>query len=107
MMAKFKDYKVSMEEIHHTQKLDKPSGTAISLADAIINHTDKNSWAIENPKEDDVFIDVKIENYLKDTYPVISTDMGEVIAVLGLKIGEKYRVQHEDSYCFRLDFIQN
>jgi tRNA(Ile)-lysidine synthetase-like protein len=55
----------------------------------------------------DVFIDVKIENYLKDTYPVISTDMGEVIAVLGLKIGEKYRVQHEDSYCFRLDFIQN
>ncbi len=59
MMAKFKDYKVSMEEIHHTQKLDKPSGTAISLANAIINHTDKNNWAIENPKEDDVFIDVK------------------------------------------------
>lgn len=59
MMAKFKDYKVSMEEIHHTQKLDKPSGTAISLANAVINRTDKNNWAIENPKEDDVFIDVK------------------------------------------------
>lgn len=59
MMAKFKDYNVSMEEIHHTQKLDKPSGTAISLANAIINHTDKNNWAIENPKEEDVFIDVK------------------------------------------------
>ena len=59
MMAKFKDYKVSMEEIHHIHKLDKPSGTAISLANAVINHTDKNNWAIENPKEDDVFIDVK------------------------------------------------
>ena len=59
MMAKFKDYEVSMEEIHHTHKLDKPSGTAISLANAIINHTDKNNWAIENPKADDVFIDVK------------------------------------------------
>ena len=59
MMAKFKDYKVSMEEIHHIHKLDKPSGTAISLAKAVINHTDKNNWAIENPKEDDVFIDVK------------------------------------------------
>lgn len=63
MMSKFTEYNVSMEEIHHTQKLDKPSGTAISLANAIINHTDKNNWAIENPQQDDVFIDVKrIEN---------------------------------------------
>ena len=63
MMAKFNNYNVSMEEIHHTQKLDKPSGTAITLANSIINHTDKNNWAIENPKQDDVFIDVKrIEN---------------------------------------------
>lgn len=59
MMANFKDYKVSMEEIHHIHKLDKPSGTAISLANAVINHTDKNNWAIENPKEDDIFIDVQ------------------------------------------------
>jgi 4-hydroxy-tetrahydrodipicolinate reductase len=59
MMAKFKDYTVSMEEIHHTHKLDKPSGTAISLANSIINHTDKNNWAIESPKQDEIFIDVK------------------------------------------------
>ncbi|MFZ4679874.1 MAG: dihydrodipicolinate reductase C-terminal domain-containing protein, partial [Flavobacterium sp.] len=70
MMAKFKDYKVSMEEIHHTQKLDKPSGTAISLANAIINHTDKNNWAIENPKEDDVFIDVKRIDDVPGTHSV-------------------------------------
>jgi 4-hydroxy-tetrahydrodipicolinate reductase len=63
IMSKFKEYKVSMEEIHHTQKLDKPSGTAISLANAIINHSDKNNWAIKNAKADDVYIDVKrIEN---------------------------------------------
>ncbi len=55
----------------------------------------------------DVFIDLKIENYLKDIYPVITNDMGEVIAVLGLKIGEKYRITQKDSSCFRLDFIQN
>ena len=59
MMAKFDSYQVSMEEIHHTQKLDAPSGTAITLAKGIINNTNKNHWAIENPKEDDVFIDVK------------------------------------------------
>lgn len=70
MMAKFKEYKVSMEEIHHTQKLDKPSGTAISLANAIINHTDKNNWAIENPKEDDVFIDVKRIDEVPGTHSV-------------------------------------
>lgn len=70
MMAKIKEYDVSMEEIHHTQKLDKPSGTAISLANAIINHTDKNNWSIENPKESDVFIDVKRTNDVPGTHSV-------------------------------------
>lgn len=70
MMAKFKEYNISMEEIHHTQKLDKPSGTAISLANAIINHSDKNNWAIENPKEDDVFIDVKRIDAVPGTHSV-------------------------------------
>lgn len=70
MMSKFKEYKVSMEEIHHTQKLDKPSGTAISLANAIINHSDKNNWAIENPKADDVFIDVKRIDEVPGTHSV-------------------------------------
>ena len=36
MMSKFKNYSASMEEIHHTQKLDAPSGTAITLAKGII-----------------------------------------------------------------------
>lgn len=64
MMSKFKQYDVSMEEIHHIQKLDKPSGTAISLANGIIKNTEtKNNWSIENPKSDAVYIDVKrIEN---------------------------------------------
>ncbi|NBU80730.1 MAG: 4-hydroxy-tetrahydrodipicolinate reductase [Flavobacteriaceae bacterium] len=70
MMAKFKDYKVSMEEIHHIHKLDKPSGTAISLANIIINHTEKKNWAIENPKEDDVFIDVKRIDDVPGTHSV-------------------------------------
>lgn len=45
MMAKFSTvYKVSMEEIHHTQKLDSPSGTAISLAKGIIENSAYTSW---------------------------------------------------------------
>jgi 4-hydroxy-tetrahydrodipicolinate reductase len=34
-MGRFNSYNVSIEEIHHTKKLDAPSGTAISLADGI------------------------------------------------------------------------
>ena len=35
-MAPFFDYKPEMTEVHHTQKLDAPSGTALSLADDVI-----------------------------------------------------------------------
>ncbi|WP_274474366.1 4-hydroxy-tetrahydrodipicolinate reductase [Mangrovimonas aestuarii] len=49
MMNTLKDYKVSMEEIHHTQKLDAPSGTAISLAeDIIVEHQSYSNWKLEN-----------------------------------------------------------
>ena len=45
LMAPHKDYAVSIEEIHHTQKKDAPSGTAITLAEAIIAQSpDKNGW---------------------------------------------------------------
>ena len=37
MMNNLPDYKVSIEEIHHLQKLDAPSGTAITLAEDIID----------------------------------------------------------------------
>lgn len=63
MMAKFPQYKVSMEEIHHKQKLDAPSGTAITLAKGIIDYSDYSSWALENAKSDEILIDAKrIEN---------------------------------------------
>lgn len=52
MMNTLKDYKVSMEEIHHTQKLDAPSGTAITLADAIIKeHDGYTSWDLDPKTE--------------------------------------------------------
>ena len=37
MMKPFSEYDVTMTEIHHTQKLDAPSGTAITLAEGILN----------------------------------------------------------------------
>ncbi len=47
MMAHLKEYRVSMEEIHHTQKLDAPSGTAITLAEGIIENTGYTDWSLE------------------------------------------------------------
>ena len=70
MMGNLKQYKVSMEEIHHTQKLDAPSGTAISLAKDIINYTDYAGWAIGNPKEGDIFIDAKRVEGVPGTHTV-------------------------------------
>ncbi|MGX7668199.1 4-hydroxy-tetrahydrodipicolinate reductase [Flavobacterium pedocola] len=63
MMSNLKQYKVAMEEIHHTQKLDAPSGTAITLAEGIIKNSAYNQWTLETPKSDEIHIDAKrIEN---------------------------------------------
>jgi 4-hydroxy-tetrahydrodipicolinate reductase len=63
IMSKVSQYKVSMEEIHHTQKLDAPSGTAISLAKGIIENSDYKTWTLEKPLEKQIHIEAKrIEN---------------------------------------------
>jgi 4-hydroxy-tetrahydrodipicolinate reductase len=48
LMASQPDYEVTMKEIHHTQKLDAPSGTAVTLAEQALAHLDrKNKWVNE------------------------------------------------------------
>ncbi len=50
-MERYNNYKVSIEEIHHTKKLDAPSGTAISLAGGIVeNNSEYKKWCFENEK---------------------------------------------------------
>jgi 4-hydroxy-tetrahydrodipicolinate reductase len=49
LLAKFDSYKVDMEEIHHDQKLDAPSGTAISLAKGVIENSKYTNWTLDNP----------------------------------------------------------
>ena len=49
LMAPHKEYKVDLKEIHHTQKLDAPSGTAITLAEQIMEKLEyKKKW-VNNP----------------------------------------------------------
>lgn len=58
LMAPQKQYSVSTTEIHHTEKKDAPSGTAITLAEGIIqNSEDKTKWVSnEIPRPDEVAI---------------------------------------------------
>jgi 4-hydroxy-tetrahydrodipicolinate reductase len=73
MMGKMKEYDVAMEEIHHIHKLDAPSGTAISLANDILDNSEKNQWRIESPQSDDLFINVKREGEVPGTHQVSYT----------------------------------
>lgn len=60
LMNKYNDYDVSMEEIHHIHKLDKPSGTAITLANQVIEKIErKQKWSIEEKSSDTLFIEDK------------------------------------------------
>jgi 4-hydroxy-tetrahydrodipicolinate reductase len=48
LMAPHKEYNVEMEEIHHTAKKDAPSGTAITLAEQILERVkNKKKWVNE------------------------------------------------------------
>lgn len=58
LMAGQPQYNVNLEEIHHTQKKDAPSGTAITLADQILSQvTRKEKWVnTESAQEQDLVI---------------------------------------------------
>ncbi|TZF81298.1 4-hydroxy-tetrahydrodipicolinate reductase [Pedobacter sp. BS3] len=48
IMNRYPQYEVQVEEIHHTQKLDAPSGTAMTIAEGIVENLDrKNEWVNE------------------------------------------------------------
>ncbi len=53
-MNAFAQYDIKMKEIHHTQKLDSPSGTAITIAEDILSRVDRKSkWVNEAVAEGD------------------------------------------------------
>ena len=48
MMNRFPEYDVTVEETHHTQKKDAPSGTAITIAEGIVGNLDRKSKWVGN-----------------------------------------------------------
>lgn len=82
LMNKQPEYDVEMEEIHHTEKLDSPSGTAIKTADILLQELErKNAW-IENAenKNNELLINAKREPEVRGTHTVrYFSDIDEII----------------------------
>ena len=79
-------YDVTIEEVHHTEKLDAPSGTAIRTAEVILDSlTHKSKWMLanshQNPFEqtDGLLITAKREPHVPGTHTVTySSDVDEI-----------------------------
>ena len=71
MMQGLEDYSVEIEEIHHLQKLDSPSGTAITLAQQILQENSKlKGWQLDHADDDEIPIYAKREENVPGTHTV-------------------------------------
>ena len=81
IMKNINGYNVEMEEIHHIHKLDAPSGTAITLAESIIENSDKTKWNLKKVMESELFIRVKREGEVPGTHTVEYTSAVDAIEI--------------------------
>lgn len=71
VMNHFEDYSVSLEEIHHIHKLDHPSGTAITLAEGLIDNLDAmRRWSETDSAADTIPVTAKREGEVPGTHIV-------------------------------------
>ena len=66
IMNEHDDYQVKIKEVHHTEKLDSPSGTAISTAEILINQIERYTSWVEGDKQDKM---ITIESYREPNVP--------------------------------------
>lgn len=70
MMQNLPEYKVELEEIHHTQKLDAPSGTAITLAEGVISNSNYKAWKLDHSSDETLKITSKRIGKVPGTHTV-------------------------------------
>ncbi len=70
LMEPWKEYQVSIEEIHHVHKKDAPSGTAITLAEGISKHSEKKGWRLNEGSDQEINITAKRINDVKGTHTI-------------------------------------
>lgn len=120
LMNQFTDYEVSMNETHHIHKLDAPSGTAITLAEGILENIDRkdkwikgtftapngeisgtvscaqNEFPIDSIREGEVFgiHTIRYESNV-DTISITHDAKNRGGFVLGAVLAAEYTAQHE------------
>ena len=80
IMINHKDYKANILEKHHTEKVDKPSGTAIKIADDIISKSNYDSWTLGN-NENKLKITCERQGDEKGHHSVIYTSNDDIIRI--------------------------
>jgi 4-hydroxy-tetrahydrodipicolinate reductase len=81
IMSKLDSYKVDMEEIHHTQKLDAPSGTAISLAKGVIKNSNYTNWTLDQADTNEIHIEAKRIGDVPGTHTVTYNSAVDAIEI--------------------------
>ena len=74
-------YKPSLEEIHHIHKLDAPSGTALSLADSVLNESSFKEWELDGNSKTKLNIHSKREGEVPGTHTVKYTSSIDEISL--------------------------
>ena len=107
IMNDFPQYDVNMVETHHVHKLDAPSGTAITLAEQIVERIDrKNKWALHETAPDVLRIDDIRRGEVPGIHSISYDSPADVITIthdahsrqgfaLGAVIAAEYKAKHQ------------
>jgi len=120
IMADQTDYKVGITEIHHTEKKDAPSGTAITLAEQMITENSYESWS-HPPKKDapqDIPIQAFREKGVHGTHEINYHSEIDDIQIrheahsrkgfaLGAVLAAEWLVKNQDYGCFSMSDVLN
>ena len=82
IMNDFPSYDVKMSETHHIHKLDAPSGTAITLAEGVLENITRKTERVNNPtvKKEDLYIESIREGEVPGIHSISYESQGAVIA---------------------------
>ncbi len=91
LMNPRKEYKATIEEIHHTEKLDSPSGTAITLAEGIIEqHNAYSSWQEGSVEKEEILpIEALREPEVPGTHEITYESEIDIISIKHLAKNRK------------------
>jgi 4-hydroxy-tetrahydrodipicolinate reductase len=94
-MDQFPGYRASLKEIHHTQKLDAPSGTAITLAEQIISELKRTrSWSLDRKNDPEtIHIEAIREGEVKGIHAVTwESDLDSISLIHDAKSRDAFAV---------------